>query len=57
MKLKGIYFPKYFHINFILHKHVVDHRARAILISALVFPSEVVSVGGDYKPPGGVEKE
>ena len=55
MKLKGIYFSKYFHINFILHKHVVDQRA--ILISALVFPSEVVSVGGDYKPPGGVEKE
>ena len=57
MKLKGIYFPKYFHINFILHKHVVDQRARAILISALVLPSELVSVEGDYQPPGGVEKK
>ena len=59
MKLSGKFFFTLCNVNnyFILHKHVVDQRARAILISALVFPSEVVSVGGDYKPPGGVEKE
>ena len=57
MKLSGKIFFTLCNVNnyFILHKHVVDQRA--ILISALVFPSEVVSVGGDYKPPGGVEKE
>ena len=57
MKVQGKYFSKYFHINFSLRKHVTDHRARAILISALMFPSEVVSVGGDNQPPEGKEKK